>query len=475
MTHHYNIVLLCLDSVRKDFFDEFAPRIRSHADLSFEQCRAASSWSTPSHASMISGKLPSEHDIHTYNRNFKGLSKDNTLFGDLNEHTSFGASANTYASSVYGFDEYFDEYSDISRHQLFLKGLSPSEIRANIDSTGVRRYFDTITTLIRHDHSMHSLLNGIIAKMETLSDIMPFLPQLFDDGGKAVLRQSRQQIDTMEEPFVAFYNLMDGHIPHRPVVSYNRNIYSNVPNNWSSDEYGVWELFDSENKEEYWNKREQVYAAVIDYLDRKITRYMKEIQDVTNHDTTFVITSDHGENHGRESEGGLANHKSSLSEALIHVPLEIVNPPDQVLAEMNSMQNQLVSHLELRQFLRSIGKGDVPDFNEWRKTAPAEVIGMSPGPDPSNQYDYWDRAIRSCVRNEEKITWDSKGKTVRYDVDTSKPSWQSKDTELSTVPAWASEQFPTDIVEYEHRAEQMDSKVVLADSTKARLKELGYR
>jgi hypothetical protein len=64
---------------------------------------------------------------------------------------------------------------------------------------------------------------------------------------------------------------------------------------------------------------------------------------------------------------------------------------------------------------------------------------------------------------------------VRYDIDASKPSWQSNETELSTVPAWASEQFPTDIEEYEFQAEQMDSKVDLADSTKDRLKELGYR
>jgi hypothetical protein len=424
---------------------------------------------------MISGKLPSEHDIHTYNRNFKRLSKDDTIFGDLNEHTAFGASTNTYVSSTYGFNKYFDSFSDISRHQLFPKGLAPSEITANIDSTGVRGYFDTITSIIRHDHSMYCLLNGLVAKIESLSNIIPFLPQLCDDGGKAVLRQSKQQIDTMEEPFVAFYNLMDGHIPHRPAVSYDKNIYPNVPNNWSSDKYGVWELFDSENKEEYWNNREQVYAAVIDYLDRNITRYMDEIQDVTTHNTTFIITSDHGENHGRESEGGLANHKSSLSEALIHVPLEIVNPPDQVLAKMDDMQNQLISHLELRQFLRSIGKGYVPDLSEWRTSAPAEVIGMSPGPDPANKYDYWDRAIRSCVRNEEKITWDSRGNTVRYDIAASKPSWQSNETELSTVPAWGSEQFPTDIEEYEFQAEQMDSKVDLADSTKDRLKELGYR
>src|SRR6056297_3190608 len=102
-----NVVLLCLDSVRKDFFDEYAPRLRERADLEFDQCRAASGWSVPSHASMMTGTLPHQHGIHVYNRDFSGLHRDETWLGELPRHRALGASANVYASDAFGFDGVF--------------------------------------------------------------------------------------------------------------------------------------------------------------------------------------------------------------------------------------------------------------------------------------------------------------------------------------------------------------------------------
>ena len=62
-----NVVVLCLDTLRKDTLDRLARRLSALADVSFENCRAASGWSVPSHASMLTGQLPSEHDVHALN------------------------------------------------------------------------------------------------------------------------------------------------------------------------------------------------------------------------------------------------------------------------------------------------------------------------------------------------------------------------------------------------------------------------
>ena len=62
-----NVVLVCLDTVRKDYFDEYATRLQKLCDVSFEQCRAASSCSVRSHASFMTGELPYRHGIDSYN------------------------------------------------------------------------------------------------------------------------------------------------------------------------------------------------------------------------------------------------------------------------------------------------------------------------------------------------------------------------------------------------------------------------
>ncbi len=56
-----SVVVTCLDSVRKDYFDEHAERVQALSDSSVDQCPAASTWSLPSHASMRTGQLPSTH------------------------------------------------------------------------------------------------------------------------------------------------------------------------------------------------------------------------------------------------------------------------------------------------------------------------------------------------------------------------------------------------------------------------------
>jgi len=94
-----NIVLLCLDTVRKDFFDEYAPRLVDRADIVYDGCRAASSWSAPSHASMFTGQLPSEHGVHAYQRDFSVIDREDTFLGELPDYQALGASANVWAGS----------------------------------------------------------------------------------------------------------------------------------------------------------------------------------------------------------------------------------------------------------------------------------------------------------------------------------------------------------------------------------------
>jgi hypothetical protein len=61
-----SVALLCLDTVRKDYYDECSTRLRSRAETTLERCYAASGWSMPSHANIFAGELPYEHGIHLF-------------------------------------------------------------------------------------------------------------------------------------------------------------------------------------------------------------------------------------------------------------------------------------------------------------------------------------------------------------------------------------------------------------------------
>jgi len=164
-----NVVLICLDTVRKDYFEEYAPRLQEMASVSFEQCRAASAWSTPSHASMLTGELPHRHGIHTHNRDFTCLERSETFLADIPDHTALGASANVYASSTFGFDTVFDHYSDIAPHRRFPAGMDMEKFIQDRDEEGIQRYLEFLREAIRHDHTLESQVTACSSKPTTSS------------------------------------------------------------------------------------------------------------------------------------------------------------------------------------------------------------------------------------------------------------------------------------------------------------------
>jgi phosphoglycerol transferase MdoB-like AlkP superfamily enzyme len=224
----------------------------------------------------------------------------------------------------------------------------------------------------------------------------------------------------------------------------------------------------NEEADDYWHNREELYAATIDYLDKKIISFSRWVQKNTKKETTVIVTADHGENHGRAEEDGLVNHKSSLSEGLLHVPLEILNAPD------NKNKHQpITSHLELGNLIQSISRGTITDIS--MDTTAAEVIGISAGPEPENNFKYWDRAIRCAYRDSKKYIWDSLGTVSKYQIYEDRPSYQNLLSQDDIeVPQWAANHFNTNINEYKQKARAMENNIDVAGATQDRLEKLGY-
>jgi arylsulfatase A-like enzyme len=62
-----------------------------------------------------------------------------------------------------------------------------------------------------------------------------------------------------------------------------------------------------------------------------------QIQDTTEREAAFLITSDHGEQLDNGDPSRRFDHITpALTEELLHVPLEVINPPGDLLAKQTS-------------------------------------------------------------------------------------------------------------------------------------------
>jgi len=451
-----DIVLICLDSVRKDVFDDAAVRTQDLADVSFDNCRAPSSWSAPSHASMVSGLLPSEHEVTTHSRSFDSLPREDTLFDDLDGYRTVGVSGNVYAGPTYGFDRFFDSFFVVNRENRFPRALSPTADGYDMSVSGLSSF---LADALADDRTVKSVLNGFSAFLDSATDVGP---RTFDEGAKPGLRLAREELERADRPTFVFLNLMEGHIPYRPVRYLDADLYD-VPDGWTSDEKGVWELFDEEYDERYWDRRDQLYRATVDYLDRRIAAFVDSVDE----ETTVVVTADHGDNLGTAVDGGLANHKSSLSEGVLHVPFHIVNAPDEC-----EQTGAHLSQLAIPELITGLSDGRVPDVTSDRIVA--ELGGMSAGPDPDGDDEYYDRAIRCAYDGTEKVVWDSLGECRKYRIAPTTDNYQEQVGGPDRPPSWATDAFGTDLTAFKSAVAEDGDDVDVDASTAQRLEELGY-
>lgn len=470
-----NVVLVCLDTARKDLFDEYAAEIRRRGDVSFEGARTASCWSVPSHASMFTGKLPSEHGIHSHNPSFFGLDRAETVIGDLPDHAAIGVSANAYARSEFGFDRLFDSFVDVSRGTVFNEGLDVPAWHDRVDREGIRKYLAFARAVAGHDHPAKSLVNGVANQAHYALPRVGIASPL-DDGARTIARSTKRLVEGVGEPFFLFANVMDTHGPRSPRLPYDESIHG-LPADWSfgPDDWEVNLADDPERFEAEFRDLRRLMAAEVEYTDRVVARYIDHLRETTARETTVIVTADHGENVGYPAEDGLYKHTSSLSEGLLHVPFVLVNPP----AGYDRVEEGLFSHVDLRRLICGLANGETPDV--FGESIAAETVGICSshrGNLSEEDLAYWDRMIRCAYRGTEKVEWDSQGRSRRFEIDPDTPSSQ---TEIETdveVPDWALELFSEEITAVKERAVAEDRSDEIEDEISedamGRLESLGY-
>jgi len=449
-----NVVLLCLDSVRKDVFEAEASAIHALADVSFEQCRAASSWSAPSHGSMFTGQLPHKHGVHTYNWDYSTIPAEDTVTADLPEsYQTLGVSSNPYACSEFNFDTFFDVFVD------------SNPLATASDAAGWRRYVEFLSKTLRGEKPLRNLRYGFLTELEKLSPAIP--------SGYAplwVAREGLRQIERSSEPHFCFLNFMHAHTPRQYRSEYHTD--STVPRDWTSRAYDNWDIVleQTSDADRHLKNERELYSLSLKYLDERIASFIRTVLKVSDSETTVIVTADHGENLGYDSEDGLVGHFSSLSEGLLHVPCLLINPP----SGYDKTETDLFSHLQLPELIVGLAANRTPDV--FRTEIPAELMGVGVDDIPAGaDREYWNRVIRAAYTGQSKYVWDSLENTYEYQLDSNRPNWQQLVAESVTVPANLTSMFETDLAEY-HDWDLEDQNVAedLTEDTKANLSDLGY-
>jgi len=344
-----NVLVIVIDTLRADHLSGYgysrptSPNIDQFArqGVVFENAIAASSWTLPSHASMLTGRYSYEHGADAV----KGISLhalDNrypTLGEALERHgyrTAAFSGNRSFFSRQLGFGRGFTRFEDFSTLDMFPRTL-------------LGRKF---AQLIQDHDGFQRLLGRFFRSLE-------YVQAAGEDGvhkeGPSISRSVLNWIDRdRTRPFFAFLNYFDVHSPYQPRHSRGRK--------FSHGNGTVVDYYDD---------------GVAD-MDAFIGNLLQELDHRGLTQNTFVIfTSDHGE---LLEEHGMVGHRNSLYRPLIRVPF-IVRKPGSIPAGVRIDMPVTTSALPAT-VMEMLGWGDQTLF-----PGPSLVeLWQHPGPRPDWPY-----------------------------------------------------------------------------------------
>jgi arylsulfatase A-like enzyme len=272
-----NVILISIDTLRPDHLgtyrygrktspniDEFAKKARV-----FNNFYATSSWTLPSHASMLASDFPTNLKMQTV---LDKMSSDTLTIAKVlgqNGYKTAIINSGTFVSSTWGFDVGFDE-----EHMVKMK--------------------------------------------ENLNDV----ENVFSKG-REWLRENR------DNNFFLFLHVFQVHDPYCPPKEFDKfkGDYKGGLNCVDTDTHKVALPNRSEEKlsEEEQGRYVSLYDGEILYTDYYVGEFLKELAALgIDKETIVIITSDHGEEFGERGYFGV--HEYTLYDELIRVPLLIKAP-----------------------------------------------------------------------------------------------------------------------------------------------------
>lgn len=300
-----NVLVIVIDALRADHLSSYeyerltSPVLDDIASqgVLFENAFATSSYTFPTHVSLLTGLFPSEHGARWTATQALNNGPYPTISETLRSrgYRTGAFSANTFwFTREYGFGRGFIHFED------YFHSIEDMVLRT-VYGRAIEKYV------------LHRLGFEDIPARKSAVDINSSLIRWIDRD--------------REKPFFAFVNYMDVHDPYLPPQPY-RNKFSNSENpggilNWRLGREDI-ELTSEQLQGEI-----DAYDGAIAFVDDQIGQLLNEIRERDlSENTLIIITSDHGEAFG---EHGTFLHGKSLYLEEIQVPL-ILWLPDYVPA-----------------------------------------------------------------------------------------------------------------------------------------------
>ncbi|HUU82047.1 MAG TPA: sulfatase [Phycisphaerae bacterium] len=375
----------------------------------FDNCLSVSSTTAPSHASMFTGLMPTEHT--TDNTRAYLPSDANTLAERLHAggYQTYLFSANPYISPAHNFTQGFD----LAEH--------PWSPKYEQDALRIVRQ-----KVPAHDRS--SELPQKLAAGQLSVWTIKACGQLTLTGVESWLATRDQQ-----RPYFVFLNYMEAHRPYIPPEKYRRRMMTpqQVTRSYQIDRgwLPIWEY--TFGLREYSRADLEVVAATYDAAIAELDDLLKDLLTSLQakgllDNTVVILTSDHGEHLG---EKHMLDHQFSLYQPLLRVPLVIHYPPR---FQPGRDRRPVMNH-DLFPTLLTLAGIDPPPGSSTQPVsllAPLDTrnrIAEYPSPmarpidtvlqahrnwDPSP----WQRSLRSITDDRFKYIWASDGRHELYDL-----------------------------------------------------------
>ncbi len=288
-----NILLIVVDTLRADHLASYGYNRQTSPTLDrlakqgvvFESAFATSSWTLPSHASLVTGRYAYEHGAEEDPLDSRYPTIAEAL-RDRGYRTAAFSANHLWFNRSRGFGRGFLHFED---------------------------YFNTLQDMILRTFWGRKLTRLVLIPLGLNNLLMLKPAAVVTDSTLDWVRRNPGR------PFFAFLNYFDVHDPYLPPRPY-RSRFSG-----GRDVGGLLNEFQRPTPPVLTSEQLQseidAYDGAIAYVDDQIERLLKGLEEQGMSDNTIVIvTSDHGEAFG---ENGLLLHRNALYRSVVHVPLII--------------------------------------------------------------------------------------------------------------------------------------------------------
>lgn len=345
-----DLILISIDTLRPDHLGAYgyerdtSPSLDSLAARAaiFENAFAQSSWTLPSHMSLVTSTYPLVHQVETERRSLPAAIPTLAESLQANGYETTGFVSWIYLAAKFGFDRGFDRYDEL---------IPPEELQ---DASS--------------KHSVRAA--GIVDSVLSWA------------AERSAARTASHET-ARSDPFFLFVHFFDPHMDYDPPLDDARR-FDPAIRTTDSGSYETLKGYIAGLQAnvppipgDVIDRAMDLYDAEIRYTDREVGRLLAELRRLGLLDRAIlVVTSDHGEEFGEH--GSMEGHQWTLYDEVLRVPLLISSPWTEAVRI-----SEIVESIDIAPTLLRFAGVTAPPTYQGRPLQPLlEPLGGDESPSP---------------------------------------------------------------------------------------------